>query len=263
MRQLHVKPRSPWFTPQVLQDVFYFPATECVFSSVPKNGCTTVKASLLQAEGIPFTTTSIHKVAEPFRLRSVYVHDSTRSIIVLRDPVERAVSAYVDKIVMLAEHWARDLVNSTLQGTGLVDSPVAKLSFREFVQFLMLVPNDALDRHFRPQVDFWIFEQYDQVAVMGTSNSIEEALEAVGVRMFGVAKHSRMRYDQMSVRASDLGPDTPAWTWRDLLLERTSVPSADLLVTEDIRALLEARYRDDIELIDALPDSGPCNEGGT
>ena len=252
MRPLQVKPRSPWFTPQVLQDVYYFPTAKCVFSSVPKNGCTTLKASLLQAEGVPFSLTSIHKVAEQFRLRSAHVHEGARSIIVLRDPVERAVSAYVDKIIMLAEHWARDVVNATLQGTGLVDSPVADLSFREFVNFVRLVPNDALDRHFRPQSDFWIFEDYDHVPLMGVPRAIEDALEAFGVQTFTSTKHSRMRYDQISGSAAELGPDTSAWTWRDMFLDRAAVPGTDLLVKDDVRKLLEERYRDDIQLIRAL-----------
>jgi hypothetical protein len=138
-----------------------------VYQPIPKNACTTIKSMMFHADaGRPFDIAAqssaaelyIHQVypttpADPARLACFDRYDM---IVVLRDPLERFISGYRNRIATYYDivattrarpEAARMLEEAKLSATPDINTFATRLPF-----YMRVCANTA--HHFRPQADF-------------------------------------------------------------------------------------------------------------
>lgn len=141
-----------------------------VYSFIPKNACSTLRVSLALANGCIADKKDfnwIHQNNGTFSadLPSLILADYT--FVILRCPYARLASAYLDKIVdKTAEAW---LLYETLQRKTDVD----QFSFKFFLNAIGKPAVLQSNIHWRPQVDFLVYKDYDDYF------SLERFAEAV------------------------------------------------------------------------------------
>lgn len=137
--------------------VHYPSGSVCTF--IPKNACSTLRVSLALAHGCiadPATEWSwIHANNPTFRASLAELVTAPFTFVILRCPFSRLASAFLDKIVSRnVEFW-------TLHRAEREGFSPTELTFRDFVQLIAKPGNLRLDLHWRPQVDFLVYEEYD------------------------------------------------------------------------------------------------------
>lgn len=159
-------------------------AVDAVYSFIPKNACSTMRYTVGMANGAiagPEQFNWIHANNLTFRASLAELAKAKYTFVILRDPYLRIASCFLDKMV--------DQTTVAWQYHTLTNYQTAppNLTFREFVTNVRrrLRGNE----HWRPQVDFLVYETYDDVF------SLEAFSEAA------VALHSRIGLDVQDARA--------------------------------------------------------------
>ncbi len=128
-----------------------------VFSYIPKNACSTLRYSLGLANGAltgPDDVGWIHNNNGTYIATQVQLAIAPYTAVLLRCPYARIVSVFLDKFVdQRPPFWA-------YISNGLQDTAPQQLTFRAFVQSLKTPQARAIDIHWRPQVDFLVYENY-------------------------------------------------------------------------------------------------------
>ena len=156
--------RWPYGTMMVAErhKLFYIPVAKCA--------CTSLKSMMIRlAEvdradiavelGVHFVTdrfnTGVQLKDKPIdRARAILASDDFFKFSVIRDPIERLVSAYLEKFVY-NRHSRRNLLHtrpviSEVQGTDQIDIGRG-ISFDEFIHYILQQDPFDLDPHWRPQ----------------------------------------------------------------------------------------------------------------
>lgn len=130
-----------------------------VYTLIPKNACSTLRFSLAVANGCLTPDSDfrwIHRNNLTFRanLRELVMAD--HSFVVLRCPLDRLASCFMDKFVggyalawQMTPQWENE------------DLP-QDLSFRQFVDLLEDPARLRANHHWRPQTDFLVYRDYDR-----------------------------------------------------------------------------------------------------
>ncbi|MAU94899.1 sulfotransferase family 2 domain-containing protein [Marinibacterium profundimaris] len=168
-----------------------------VYSFIPKNACSTLRLSLAIANGAiagPEDWTWIHANNPTFRaaLRDLATADFTFTV--LRCPHARLASVFLDKIVGRSpEYWL------LFRETGETIDP-KRFSFRDFVG-LVSADDDwqQLNEHWRPQVDFLVYAEYDAwYAVERMAEARDDLAARIGFDLVdarGLTRHGTDRFD--------------------------------------------------------------------
>ena len=103
---------------------------------------------------------------------------------VIRDPVERLLSAYMEKFVlkrMSPPNWihTRPVVWHVQRAAGMEAPDMDRgITFRQFAEFVMSRPPEQLDAHWRPQYLYLEGVQWDRLYGMSEMTDITRMLEA-------------------------------------------------------------------------------------
>lgn len=147
-----------------------------IYTFIPKNACSTMRLSLALSNGCVDDVSDvrwIHKNNPTFQADLASLSSASYTFVILRCPYSRLASVYLDKIVgnkgsasnlHLSLHRRNPLnrikllkkINSKRRKKFL-----APLSFYDFVN---LLKDDYIlkkDIHWRPQVDFLVYKNYD------------------------------------------------------------------------------------------------------
>lgn len=77
----------------------WFPNIPLLYSFTPKNACTTLKYSLMEANGTYQHGATVHSQALAHRYNGSPLPEGVKSVIALRDPFSRLASAYYEKLI--------------------------------------------------------------------------------------------------------------------------------------------------------------------
>jgi hypothetical protein len=133
---------------------YFFPRAGISLLSIPKNACSTLKRSLLIAEGVIDESTnpgsSVHEMAKPYSIHEKaklvrLEHSKTPVLIALKDPLSRYASAYLDKLVLSypnPEKFVLDMHKGR------------NISFLDFLLYVTRQQPQELNEHWRPQSNF-------------------------------------------------------------------------------------------------------------
>lgn len=210
---------------------------DAVFTYIPKNACSTMRYSIAVANGYIDDLSQIewmHFNNYTFIATLKELATASHTFVVLRCPFRRLASVYMDKFVS-QEFKARD-----------GDKPPLPISFAEFVTLIVNQRNEEMNQHWRPQVDFLFYDEYDQYFSMEEFAKAGRDLEQRGFTVH-------------DTRAS-IGHDTSVFTKIEGAFSRLStdeiaamraagqVPSHKSLYTDELVATVAKRYRDDLDL---------------
>ena len=221
-------------------------ALNAAYSMIPKNGCSTIRLSIALANGCICDATRvdwIHLNNKSFPMTTEGAFQVDYAFVILRCPYQRLYSAFLDKIVnMDLEAW--NLYNQTARRFH-----PHEITFRNFVSLIKAIPTSRLDIHWRPQVDFLLYEEYDDVFSLEDFKRAETILEQrIGLKL--VDSRTYLKHDIAAVEKKvgvENAADLPALEL--LIMKRTgSLPDVKSFYDDQIMPEVSLIYRDDIKL---------------
>ncbi|MEM9011360.1 MAG: sulfotransferase family 2 domain-containing protein [Pseudomonadota bacterium] len=223
--------------------------TGAVYSFIPKNGCTTLRYSLALANGCIADAEDfswVHKNNATFAANLREIACAPFSFVVLRDPLARLASVYLDKIVARRpQAWG--LLDTMAEGTD-----PDTLTFRKFVEVLMQPYMLALDIHWRPQVDFLVYEHYDAVIRLeALSEAAPMLAERAGLELMDARALSGHGNDRYEAIAPGMYADLSPAEIRAMRAEGKTVALLDLY-DAGLRRIVSRKYADDVALYEAM-----------
>ncbi len=194
---------------------------------------------------------------------------SAPRITFVRCPLERLRSAYMDKFVgvppmeifeparELLEDWTRlqgvrvehDIVHTLNLGGEIVTVPASSavdyergLSFREFIDYVALSPDDHLDPHWRPQAAYLRVHPVHTVVPLEQMGIVLDTIAAARGRSDYQTEQTNITRKELS-HLDELA-DMPSSELRRLNLR----PRTEELVDPDVRDRVNDRYAEDVDL---------------
>jgi hypothetical protein len=220
--------------------------SDSIYTFIPKNGCSTMRLSLAMANGCIKSSADfnwIHENNSTFRATLSELIKAKYTFVILRDPYKRLASVYLDKIVdRSVEAWhLYDLLARKME--------IEELSFRKFVE--AITKDSSLlraNQHWRPQVDFLVYEKYDDYFLL---ERFEKAIPLIEkrakIRIYdarALTRHGTDRYEKISKRCYT---DTPA---SDIsrMKRKGKIPSHMSLYDKELKKLVKKAYAEDFTL---------------
>jgi tetratricopeptide (TPR) repeat protein len=245
------------------------PDRQLAYVAIPKNACSLLKASFVlnsrYRDAYLASGDTIHRFCGQLMASTIASEipagPGSFRFVVLRNPLLRILSAYLDKIVRgrrnEADPYTAMQVARTVREAqavlGLPDDPLRSISFEEFVRYLATAADVQLDMHWMPQVHMvgTDLSVYDHV---GTVERLSETFDLLASR-FGYAVGSsldaRLLEEDPHVTRfnSDADLKEPYLAVPDELeaLE-DGVPMPDLFLTPELTSVLQQRYAADVAL---------------
>ena len=220
--------------------------SNAIYSFIPKNACSTMRLSLAIANCCikdALDVNWIHQNNSTFAADLEALIRADYTFVVLRDPFARLVSCFLDKIVGKDQGaWKLyDLIDRR--------QSLDEITFADFTACLRSRATRNADIHWRPQVDFLVYEQYDDYFCVenfqSDANAIKNKsrLEIVDARK--LTKHGLDRYQLLS---ADLDfSATPAAEIAELR-RRGESPHPRSLYTTSLVQIVSNLYAADISL---------------
>lgn len=219
--------------------------SDAVFTFIPKNACSTMRFSLALANGCIDSTKQInwiHNNNQAFSANLSQLVKAKYTFVILRCPFSRLASAYLDKIV------SRDVVAWQLIEALGRKVQIEDLSFSCFVKSLEQGNLVRSNIHWRPQVEFLVYQEYDDYFNFHQLESMCEVVKSkIDLEVVDARRLTRHGTDSKSMApVADYSETTPL----ELLVMKSKSLSPDPanLYTEELRAIVAKLYKQDIEL---------------
>lgn len=219
--------------------------SDAIYTYIPKNGCSTLRLSLAIANGCvagPEDVIWIHANNPTFVASLRDLARARFTFTVLRCPFSRLASVFLDKILSRRpEYWALDrLENDQLDP--------ATLSFRAFVDLLSAPRRIKANVHWRPQIDFLVYETYDAYFAFEDFAAAAEGIEAgAGIEVVDARPLTRHGTDRFTLETEGCFADTPL-AELDEMRRGGRLPAHAALYDDALSAQVAGLYATDIRL---------------
>ncbi|NXM63122.1 CHST8 sulfotransferase, partial [Illadopsis cleaveri] len=188
------KPRSK-LDSDVANQLFVEHKHKFIYCEVPKVGCSNWKRTIfvlqsdLNAKADEIKHVDIHRttlikrlVSYPPALQKEFLSNYTK-VMFTRHPLERLVSAYRDKLLHSEQYYSTTVADEIRAMFRKNKNSPEKVSFQEFVNFIMTRPPQKLDIHWKPMfllcdpcnVHYDILGKYETLGL-----DSEHVLKAIG-----------------------------------------------------------------------------------
>ena len=189
-------------------------------------------------------------------LAPIFASPDWARIAVVRDPVQRVISAYWDKFVRNRTNL--DVLHHTGGAylatygedeirPGMLDQGI---SFRQFCQFLAHSPREQTDPHWAPQHHYLENYRWDRLFDMDRISEFEDFIRA---RLPEHLQDVPLGLTNAAPRDPEAAADVPKGSFANRLpntLDGISKPPDAAFLTDDIRRFLEDYYGVDLMLIE-------------
>lgn len=211
-------------------------AIDAVFSYIPKNACTSLRFSCALANGYVSDISHvnwIHKNNDAFIASKYEIRRASCTFVVLRCPYARIFSAFFDKLV-------GGEVNVVEQGI------VKDMTFRSFVSFVNKQAREDRNHHWRNQVDFLLYEEYDHYFCLEKFDDAIITLRSLGfdvVDTRSAVGHDTGALEKLGGELCDVPISELA-----IMKRRGQVPTLNSMYDPAVFRRVSEIYADDIEL---------------
>ena len=225
-----------------------------IYSFIPKNGCTTMRYSLALANGciqVQADFKWIHLNNRSFSASLRELACANYCFVILRCPYARLASAFVDKIVPLKGSGRSHHLSNFIKISGYPVNDIDKLTFRLFCQALAKPKVLRGDIHWRPQLDYLVYQDYDDYFRLEQFNeAIPEIERRTGITLHDARNLSRHGTDQLTLITEGCYADTPMATLSEM--KTTGVmPTHGGLYDNALRQQIGQIFAMDFELLKA------------
>ena len=245
-----------------LYGIGYHYLTPCkrrVVCCPPKNGCSILKFSILQATnpelcGAVLNTPSIvHRYTHIINIKSFHDTEDFDLYFVSRNPFSRVISAFVSKFIYFPE----DRITRCI--TEIAELSAMDITFRQFVLTLCTLPDHFLDPHFVSQSCFLCDDHsnYKIISLDGVGKlSYSSFLDSISINsdLFSKAETNeeyklRTISDNPDLLNREIGSlvDIPVKKLRDMWINGISMNKKSF-ESKDLRKLILSRYNHDNKL---------------
>lgn len=220
-----------------------------IYSFIPKNACSTLRLSLALANGCIVDKDDfnwIHQNNGTFAADLASLATADYTFVILRCPYARLASAYLDKIVdKTTEAWMLyDALDRKLEPTDM--------TFRAFVKAITQAKLLHTNIHWRPQVDYLVYKDYDDYFCLENFSAAQTVIETKAkleiVDARKLTKHGTDRFILLSDNNyADCRPDEIG-----ALKKLGQLPAPNALYDDEIAALIGKHFKKDITLYKTL-----------
>ena len=246
------------------------PTRKVVFSAIPKAGVESIRFLILREEG----EREPHRIWDPRAdkynpvIRREFPKDYAY-IVIVRSPYRRLVSGYVDKFLTGNFHLLA-FCKTVMRWYRRSMDDRRRVSFEEFVDFLVSQPPYRVDPHFRPQTA--LFRMTDRARIFKLEeNGIQDALDRLGFEQPFVnyrahylysfqVRHvpgaHRQYYEDFDIAECRPTPVDPPHA-AGVGFEGAMVPLFTDFYTDESRNRVYNYYRDDFETLGYAPVLSP------
>lgn len=219
--------------------------SNAIYSFIPKNACTTMRFSLaLGNECIDSKDDFnwIHRNNATFSASLRELQEAAYTFVILRSPIYRLASVYLDKIV--------DRTNVAWNLYDLIkrEIPLAEITFRKFVE---LVTSEELihkEIHWAPQSDFLVYKYYDDYfSLEQFSEAIPLIEKRAGIKIYDARNLTKHGTDQYTMINDQCYADTKPYILFNLKLSG-KIPSHESLYDITLKNMVEEAYKNDFIL---------------
>jgi hypothetical protein len=107
---------------------------------------------------------NINYASDIFRASDKEIATSNYTFVILRCPYKRLTSAFLDKAVDLKKPFQIQCkaIDPSINSSQEMFDYASNLTFSKFVESLVSMSHEKLNQHFRPQIDFLVYEDYDK-----------------------------------------------------------------------------------------------------
>lgn len=218
--------------------------SDAIYSFIPKNACSTMRYTIALANGAIADAADfnwIHANNLTFRASLGELAKARYTFVILRDPFLRLGSCFLDKMVdqtPIAWHFQAL--------THYRHAPPA-LTFRQFV--CGIKDQLAENEHWRPQVDFLVYEDYDDFFCLEEfAKAVAGLRRRIGLEVCDARQLTRHGTDQFAALPGDeCFADTPAHRIAELK-RRGRIPRIAQLYDAALSATAARLYAADFSL---------------
>jgi hypothetical protein len=239
-----------------------------IYTPIGKNANTTLKRMFVRLSGYPRSNEilkgNVHTYLTsnrtglslcdytPEEATAILADDSYFRYVVLREPLARATSGYVEKFV----------INGMPAGESREPPPVIKaaidwvynrrgeepdydrsISFEEFVDHLVECDDRSLDTHFKSQESYLVQQRFDFMGVVENMRPLIEVLEPRFNQKIEMEFKNRTAHKKSLFRRRGQGKLLPT-----KLRAQRALPRSHELLTDEITGQLQHRYARDVQL---------------
>jgi hypothetical protein len=248
------------------ETTLFDPEHKALLVFIPKVACTTLKATVVMNS--PFRDAyeksglSIHRFVTTVRPRDELPQLMASPDIfrwtVLREPLKRVLSAYLNKIVGAGRHggskpYKVKAVKDAQTLAGIEFDPARSITFEEFVRHLMTVADNDMNVHWMPQsrivgTDLSPYAHVGQMEHLDATFAVLHdrfgyVPERDSVPHLGGAKQHATRYSSENT-LSEPYRRLP----RKLRDNKAGFPPPEAFYSPELRAMVLERYADDVVL---------------
>lgn len=238
-----------------------------IYCPIGKNACTFFKQAMVKLAAHPYQDIILHsvhrltdRVNTGMQLSDHDMKDVEAALAdpdqfkfaILRDPLDRLLSAYIEKFVKNREengnltYHTSPVIRAVQTGEGLDDPDYARgISFRSFVDHIVGQPHGSLDPHWRPQ--YLYLGDHDWTRLY-TFDMLPQAVADLE-RISGV-KLSAPPANKTGSGVGQRHPDADRLLPCDL--DDLPMIAKESFLTPEIHAVLRAYYKKDYDIIQGI-----------
>ncbi|HIK31552.1 MAG TPA: sulfotransferase family protein [Oscillatoriales cyanobacterium M59_W2019_021] len=230
-----------------------------IYCSIPKNACTLFKRFTLEYSGdtefqnhkdIHYYIAK-HKTPIAMTDMSLLNNPEYYKFTILRDPLERLVSAYLDKFVRwlpnIQETFALQVIKEVYESQGLEPDYSKSITFSQFVHYVSTTNDILLDQHWKPQHLFLSDTKFDYIGKFEQLDEVIQHLE----QKFNLTVNRKVSKHQ-----TNYNRNLDELDYQDLygeeLKKRKLNPTAQNLYTPELKELVESKYELDLQIYKSL-----------
>lgn len=227
-----------------------------IYTFIPKNACSTMRYSLAIANGFIDEGTdpnwihnNVNDSSNLFRASDKDIVNSKYTFVILRCPYKRLASAFLDKAVDLKIPFQKQckIINPSINSREEMLEFASNMTFSKFVKSLTSLPHDRLDEHFRNQIDFLVFDDYDRWLNLEDFNVAKSVLEKdIGL----IAYDTREKIGHHISGLASVGGDYSNSPLKELqkMKHSGSISDAASLYNPESKHLVEKYFHEDLKI---------------
>jgi hypothetical protein len=220
-----------------------------IYAFIPKNGCSALRYSIARSNGFVQRPDDFHWLRE--NNSKLVVKDiatlskPSYSFVTLRSPYIRLVSVFFDKFLD-RERVAIKFASKHLRHVKFDD-----ITFQDFVYRIGELNRGKLNHHWKPQVDFLLYREYDRYFSLERFDEMKSTLHRdIGFQVYDTGHLTQHHTSQHRRVANHIKP----WTLsiRELReLRPFGLPTSGSMFNRDLADKVRQIYRDDMEIYSA------------